>query len=64
MFDAYWSVIPPLLLAYWWWQGPIGASGPGALRCWLMAAVVGYWAVRLTANWEARPSGELKARWW
>lgn len=50
-YDAYWSVIPPLLLAYWWWQGPIGTSGPGALRCWLMAVVVGYWAVRLTANW-------------
>jgi steroid 5-alpha reductase family enzyme len=50
-YDAYWSVIPPLLLAYWWWQGPIGVTGAGALRCWLMALVVGYWAVRLTANW-------------
>ena len=50
-YDAYWSVIPPLLLAYWWAEGPIGVSGPGALRSWLMAAVVGYWAVRLTANW-------------
>lgn len=50
-YDAYWSVIPPLLLAYWWWQGPIGASGPGALRCWLMAIVVSFWAVRLTTNW-------------
>jgi len=50
-YDAYWSVIPPLLLAYWWWQGPIGTSGPGALRCWLMAIVVGYWAIRLTGNW-------------
>ncbi|MEI6251961.1 MAG: hypothetical protein WCP30_04070, partial [Mycobacteriaceae bacterium] len=43
-YDAYWSVIPPLLLAYWWWQGPVGTSGPGALRCWLMAAVMAYWA--------------------
>lgn len=50
-YDAYWSVIPPLLLAYWWWQGPIGFSGPGSLRAWLLAAVVGYWAVRLTSNW-------------
>ena len=50
-YDAYWSVIPPLLLAYWWWQGPIGVTGPGSLRCWLLAALVGYWAVRLTANW-------------
>ena len=50
-YDAYWSVIPPLLVAYWWWSGPVGATGPGSLRCWLMAVVVGYWAVRLTANW-------------
>ena len=50
-YDAYWSVIPPLLVLFWWWQGPIGASGPGSLRAWLLAVVVGYWAVRLTSNW-------------
>lgn len=50
-YDAYWSVIPPLLFGYWWWQGPIGLTGPGALRCWLIAVVVGYWSVRLTGNW-------------
>lgn len=50
-YDAYWSVIPPLLFAYWWWQGPIGLTGPGALRNWLLAIVIGYWAARLTANW-------------
>jgi steroid 5-alpha reductase family enzyme len=46
-YDAYWSVIPPLLMFYWWSQ-----SGPGVdqLRCWLIAVVV-LWAVRLTANW-------------
>ncbi len=50
-YDAYWSVIPPLLFAYWWWQGPLGPSGAGALRCWLLGIVIGYWAVRLTGNW-------------
>ncbi len=50
-YDAYWSVIPPLLFLYWWWQGPVGWAGPGALRCWLMAVVIGYWAIRLTGNW-------------
>ena len=36
-YDAYWSVIPPLLLFYWWSQ-----SGPGVdqVRCWLVAIVV------------------------
>ncbi len=47
-YDAYWSVIPPLLTFYWWSQ-----AGPGAdqLRCRLVAALVVVWAVRLTANW-------------
>lgn len=47
-YDAYWSVIPPLLAGYWWTQ-----AGPGVdqLRCWLVTVVVLLWAVRLTANW-------------
>jgi steroid 5-alpha reductase family enzyme len=45
-YDAYWSVIPPVMLFYWWSQ-----SGVQQLRCWLIAAVVLLWAIRLTANW-------------
>ncbi len=45
-YDAYWSVIPPVLLFYWWSQ-----SGVQQLRCWLIATVVVLWAIRLTANW-------------
>jgi steroid 5-alpha reductase family enzyme len=45
-YDAYWSVVPPVLLFYWWSQ-----SGMHQLRCWLVAAVVVLWAIRLTANW-------------
>ena len=45
-YDAYWSVIPPLLTGYWWSQ-----SGSTYLRCWLVMALVLVWAVRLTANW-------------
>lgn len=46
-YDAYWSVIPPLLTGYWWSQ-----SGPriDQLRCWLVTVLVVVWAVRLTAN--------------
>ena len=47
-YDAYWSVVPPLLLFYWWSQA---APGVDALRCALVAVVVVLWAVRLTANW-------------
>ena len=45
-YDAYWSVVPPVMLWYWWSQ-----SGVQQLRCWLISAVVVLWAVRLTANW-------------
>ncbi len=45
-YDAYWSVAPPLLTFYWWAQ-----AGTQHLRCWLVAALVTVWAVRLTANW-------------
>lgn len=47
-YDAYWSVIPPVLLFYWWSQAPTGVD---QLRCWLVAVLVMAWAVRLTANW-------------
>ena len=62
-YDAYWSVIPPLLMIYWWWQGPIGLSGPGALRTWLMAVVMGYWAIRLTRNWALGFAGLHHEDW-
>ncbi|MCZ0729407.1 DUF1295 domain-containing protein [Mycolicibacterium iranicum] len=45
-YDAYWSVIPPLLLFYWWYE-----SGVMTLSTWLMAVLVTVWAVRLTGNW-------------
>lgn len=47
-YDAYWSVIPPLLAFYWWSQA---GSGVDQLRCWLVAVLITVWAVRLTANW-------------
>lgn len=62
-YDAYWSVIPPLLFGYWWWQGPIGLTGPGALRCWLLAVVIGYWAIRLTGNWAYGFAGMHHEDW-
>mgnify|MGYP000880591689 CR=1 FL=1 len=47
-YDAYWSVIPPLLVAYWWFQSRPDVD---TARCVLIAVVVGLWAVRLTGNW-------------
>ncbi|MDZ4268431.1 MAG: DUF1295 domain-containing protein [Mycobacterium sp.] len=49
-YDAYWSVVPPLLLFYWWAHS--GQDGPaGSWESWLLAVLVVVWAVRLTGNW-------------
>lgn len=45
MYDAYWSVAPPLLLA-----GGMALVGTSP-RGWLMLGVVSAWAIRLTLNW-------------
>ncbi len=47
-YDAYWSVVPPVLLVFWWSEGSLGLDD---VRSWLVLAVVLLWAVRLTANW-------------
>lgn len=47
-YDAYWSVIPPLLVVWWWIDGDAPIS---AVHCWLITALVVVWAIRLTANW-------------
>jgi len=47
-YDAYWSVLPPLLVVYWWSEGGLGTDH---LRPWLVLGVILFWAVRLTGNW-------------
>jgi len=47
-YDAYWSVVPPVLVLYWWSEGALGADH---LRPWLVLGVILFWAVRLTGNW-------------
>lgn len=47
-YDAYWSVLPVLLVLYWWSAGGLGG---GDLRSWLVLGVVLFWSVRLTGNW-------------
>ena len=47
-YDAWWSVLPPLLALYWWAEREPGAD---ATRFWLLFLVMLIWAVRLTGNW-------------
>lgn len=47
-YDAYWSVIPPLFLLYWWYSRELDSQ---QLRYILVSIVVWFWAIRLTWNW-------------
>ena len=48
-YDAYWSVIPPLIALFWIFEAT--ASGVDATRAWLVLVLVWLWGMRLTANW-------------
>lgn len=45
VYDPYWSVQPPVILAV-----ALAKAGPGSMG-WLLFAAVLFWALRLTANW-------------
>jgi len=59
LYDPYWSVAPPVIVAAWLLLGPDG-SGP---RRALVMALVAIWAVRLTANWATGWSGLSHEDW-
>ncbi|WP_232678641.1 DUF1295 domain-containing protein [Nocardioides sp. R-C-SC26] len=51
-YDAYWSVLPPLLALAWWFEaGRDGGDQGDPLRFALLMLVVWLWAIRLTGNW-------------
>lgn len=59
-YDAYWSVIPPLLAIYWF---TTRAPGIDVTRAMLVMALVWYWAIRLTANWATFWTGLQHEDW-
>jgi len=59
-YDAYWSVIPPLLALYWMGRHPEIAHSPRAL---LVTALVWLWAIRLTSNWSVYWGGLHHEDW-
>jgi steroid 5-alpha reductase family enzyme len=59
-YDAYWSVIPPLFLMYWWFTR---ATDTQVLRYVLVSIVVWYWACRLTWNWAKHWEGLAHEDW-
>jgi len=59
-YDAYWSVIPPLFLLYWW-NTPGNDGQP--LRYLFISVVVWFWAMRLTWNWAKHWPGLQHEDW-
>jgi len=47
-YDAYWSVLPPLLAIYWWSESTPDVN---EVRARLVIGVILVWAIRLTGNW-------------
>ena len=59
-YDAYWSVIPPLVAFYWWTLPSSDAPGIRALGILL---VLGIWGARLTWNWARGWTGLAHEDW-
>lgn len=60
-YDAYWSVIPPLLAVYWYYAHL--DAGVNGLRAALVIALVWLWGIRLTANWATYWGGLHHEDW-
>ena len=53
-YDAYWSVIPPLMALYWALEARAIEATAFAIddtRTWLVIVLVWLWGIRLTVNW-------------
>lgn len=59
-YDAYWSVIPPLILWYWLFTSENEVPLPRAL---LVSGLILYWAIRLTYNWAKHWEGIHHEDW-
>jgi len=59
-YDAYWSVIPPLIALFWL---AVGASQVSTLREVLVLGLILYWATRLTLNWAVYWEGMHHEDW-
>lgn len=53
-YDAYWSVIPPLLAFHWYALAPTDID---PMRALCVLVLVSLWALRLTANWALHWGG-------
>lgn len=59
VYDPYWSLIPPFIVAWLMYVSPGGNSA----RQWLIFALILFWAIRLTANWARGWHGMKHEDW-
>lgn len=59
-YDAYWSLVPPLLALYWM---VVGTADAPAIRELLVMGLILYWATRLTLNWACHWQGLAHEDW-
>ena len=60
-YDAYWSVIPPLLAVFWYVENVAAQVNP--VRAALVIGLVWLWGIRLTANWATYWGGLHHEDW-
>jgi steroid 5-alpha reductase family enzyme len=61
IYDPYWSLIPPIIIAFWLFD----RFSPADLTIlhWIILSLVSVWSVRLTWNWLARWRGIKDEDW-
>jgi steroid 5-alpha reductase family enzyme len=59
-YDAYWSVLPPLLTLYWWIHS---SPDTNQVRSALVTTLIFVWAIRLTGNWLYAFAGLKNEDW-
>lgn len=60
-YDAYWSVIPPIIAGYWWLVAAPDTVDP--VRGYIVLALITWWALRLTINWASHWEGLSHEDW-
>ncbi|MGB0906648.1 MAG: DUF1295 domain-containing protein [Maricaulaceae bacterium] len=59
-YDAYWSVIPPAIAAYWYY---VLGTDANAVRAMIVIALTVWWGARLTINWASHWEGMTHEDW-
>jgi len=60
-YDAYWSVVPPVIMAYWIYS--FGGVDNTDTRSWIILVLTLWWALRLTLNWAGHWPGLSHEDW-